>query len=427
MHLSKLHIIFEISVVIFEMFTLSIYHRSFFTKKTASAKRSIAAYGIFGIVLSLFCILWPNMLVLSTVTLLGVFIVSAFVYKAKLLLKIFSTVLYLIIVVIMEAAVPVILSVTVNVSLEEMGVHSGARIFATVCAKLMIFLIIKVLSVFLQRHRMYAYSGLSRIVPLIICQAALLIIVSSSFITTYQGDDSMNVFFLLSVLGAFFTNIIIFWYFDLFMSTADLTYQNEIASMQIRNQIKYYHAVQARYEKVAAIEHDTKKHYIALQGYLSGNDISNAKNYLSSLLEAADGHPAVVFSPNLVVNAILSDCLARTKDMGFTPSINIDIKDNIGISDTDLTVILGNSIDNALEALSEVSDAERRLSVSLKQRNGFVHYAVINSHAEKAKRKEKNRRGYGLMNIRAAVEKYGGDLLQETDGQQFSLTIIFQN
>nr|WP_243845459.1 ATP-binding protein [Microbacterium halimionae] len=103
------------------------------------------------------------------------------------------------------------------------------------------------------------------------------------------------------------------------------------------------------------------------------------------------------------------------------------------LSPLDLTAIVGNALDNAFEATLRVADAEERLvKFSLFARNDFVMISVENTFdgvvsrrdGRIVTRKAGDEHGYGLRNIEAAAERYGGSMSLSSTDQWFSLRIL---
>jgi len=103
----------------------------------------------------------------------------------------------------------------------------------------------------------------------------------------------------------------------------------------------------------------------------------------------------------------------------------------------DLFTLVGNALDNALEATcrlpADSSAAFRAVDVLLCQRENFALFQVENSFSGEIKeesgrlqtvKKDKANHGYGLKSIEAIAEKYGGSMSTKIEGQDFVLSVL---
>ena len=152
---------------------------------------------------------------------------------------------------------------------------------------------------------------------------------------------------------------------------------------------------------------------------------TQADEYLEHYRTTLASISGVVSTPNRVVSIILSDCVARASEAGIKPTLEIYLGKNFSINAVDLTVLLGNTIENALRALSEVpEDNGRSLHIMLRQRENFLIYEISNKYVPRAK--VPARRGYGLRNVRECVKKYHGELKFSENGEVYTVTAILQ-
>lgn len=121
-------------------------------------------------------------------------------------------------------------------------------------------------------------------------------------------------------------------------------------------------------------------------------------------------------------------------DVRFVPIV--DIEDVGSISGFDLHAIVGNALENAVEAASQVSDREKReVRLRLRQVNRML-FVAVNNHFAGTLRRESGRlvstkdgsdggpHGYGVENIRRAAERYGGSFAYAVEGDRFDLTVM---
>jgi sensor histidine kinase regulating citrate/malate metabolism len=135
----------------------------------------------------------------------------------------------------------------------------------------------------------------------------------------------------------------------------------------------------------------------------------------------------LVFTPHPMVSSILSYCRQRANRIGADLLLDVSVPSFIDVNQIDLTVIMGNTIDNALEALEDVVPAQRKLHISLRQSEFYLFYEITNTYDfTVAKKSYENRtfRGYGLRNVRSCVDKYGGSFNVNDKKGEYTVTIM---
>lgn len=187
---------------------------------------------------------------------------------------------------------------------------------------------------------------------------------------------------------------------------------------ELQSQEKEYYSFQCKLmqesvDRVKSIRHDMKMHLVALKGYTVENKA--AADYLNRLLEDID--ESVIYSDtgNMDFDSIIN---YKLRDAG-KDAINLDIKMSIppvmNVDVVDIVTIIGNLLDNALDAVAKVNERFIKLDVELAKGGLFIKMdnsfnGEINYSDEKqiVSLKSGDRNGYGLKNIRQSVEKYNG-------------------
>lgn len=186
-------------------------------------------------------------------------------------------------------------------------------------------------------------------------------------------------------------------------------------------------------ENIALINqksHDLKHQLRAIRN-CSAED---REKYLKEMEESVQIYEAIVKTGNEVLDTILTEKSLYCKERGITVSCVADGSQMDFINMVDLYAILGNALDNAIEAVEKFKHEEKRqIDVLIYRQKGFLVMNIINPMKETLVYEEElpvstkgDRRyhGFGLRSIRHLVEKYGGFVnISEEDGC-FSLKIL---
>jgi hypothetical protein len=417
--------VFEIAVVVLEIFTIGFYQSRCSRFNARSRRQRICAYAAFGIVLACFSLFYSDMAVLSIVTFAGILCTFALFFKGRLTTHVSMSILYLAIGIGIEVLVAFAESFLAGIDLGQLHGYGTERVIGAATAKL-INLPVAVLFASAIGMRNEPFAGrMLKTMPLLICQFILTLILASGFIADYRNDDR-TVFYLVETVGIIFISVIVFLYYDMTVSFYEYRHRQELSELRSRDDMKYYRTVKSNLETLLALDHDINRHTAVLERLIEDGKHTEALRYIASfgasVKTALAGRTGFVNTNDPVIGAILYDRLQRAEELGVRADLNIRIPDSVAVDGTDLTVIIGNTFDNALEALALLpSDSARTLSINLSQFDCYFFYEISNSFDKGTKKK--TGRGYGLRNVEAAVDKYGGQFSAGPKNGLFCVTV----
>ena len=176
--------------------------------------------------------------------------------------------------------------------------------------------------------------------------------------------------------------------------------------------------------------HDLK-HRLALCGH--GQGLSEEE--LREMQDAVAVYDGFVSTGNADLDIVIAEKSMRCRKGGIALSCMADGARLSFLSPGDIYSLFGNALDNAIEYLERVEDAEKRvITCNVQARGGFVAVGVENYCGEKlafadglpvTSKSDKDFHGFGVKSIRYIVEKYGGTLCIEQKGDTFAVNILF--
>lgn len=216
--------------------------------------------------------------------------------------------------------------------------------------------------------------------------------------------------------------------FDLIFGKA---IDRRIAAYQSDLMAKHCEEVQNIYRTMRAWRHDYHNHIQALLALTDRPD--ELRQYLWELNADLTNVDTVLKTGNVMVDAILNSKLSiiKTKDIAIHAKATVPAE--LAISDIDLCAMIGNLLDNAMEACLRQEDCEARfIRVYIGVLKQQLYVCVTNSvggtvkRAGKAYLSTKNSpdHGFGLMRIDALAEKYGGYVNRQSEEGAFATEIM---
>jgi len=267
----------------------------------------------------------------------------------------------------------------------------------------------------------------SRYVMAAIPFITLFIAVAASFALSVQ------VALAATTAALFITNILAFYLHD----TLSGAYENKLKTELYTQEKDFYFAqaqlMQESVKNIKSIRHDMNFHLAALKDMV-GNKA--AADYINVLLNDISENDPYSNTGNIAFDSIINYKLKTAGADNIKLDISIFVPPVTNIEITDIVTILGNLLDNALDATAKVEDKTIKLDVDFSKGNlyikidnsydGNIKYAQ-GKHGEKehiATLKAGDEHGYGLKNIRKAVEKYNGCMDISYGGYIFTVEIL---
>ena len=198
-----------------------------------------------------------------------------------------------------------------------------------------------------------------------------------------------------------------------------------------RQNIKY----EENSDATKKIAHDFRNHITCIRELIRKSEYSRALSYIDDIAKTYDtGLLPFGGSGNVVIDGLLKEKYSMACQYDITIDAILEIPSTFCFSDADISVILGNSLDNAIEALKNSSIKNRRimLEICLRQRNLMIcvkneYEGTIRKNSEGnfiTSKSDKKNHGIGLTSIKNAVEKYDGIMEINTKGKVFELNIL---
>lgn len=211
--------------------------------------------------------------------------------------------------------------------------------------------------------------------------------------------------------------------------------QKKIVEQLMSMQDSYYRALESQQKEIRSLSHDMKSHLRFLNTLLTEAQYQKAVEYIRTIHDDVQSAHAISHSGNPVFDAILSNKLMHAEELGIKLELDLIIPPSFSIHDVDICILLGNLLDNAVEACQRISknDSDRFIYLNARIQKGFLCIQVNNSYngnlnlvdnAYATVKMEKRFCGIGLSNIKRIVEKNRGKLNITHTDTVFSVLVL---
>lgn len=180
-------------------------------------------------------------------------------------------------------------------------------------------------------------------------------------------------------------------------------------------------------------KHDLKNHLCAIETFLYMNENGKAIEHISTMMDLCSMARGYSASGNIVIDSILNYKLQEAEQNKITFNLELSFPENLNIHSFDMTVILGNIIDNALNATKKLHDENRMIDLIINYNRGRLFIKIDNTYNGDIRyennklitlHKDKENHGIGLNNVETVLEKYNGTIEIEHSDDIFSVTIL---
>ncbi|HJB16200.1 MAG TPA: GHKL domain-containing protein [Candidatus Blautia excrementipullorum] len=198
-----------------------------------------------------------------------------------------------------------------------------------------------------------------------------------------------------------------------------------------------YQALSRTYENNAKLYHDLHNHIEAIYQCLTQGAIQEAIRYCGDLRTPVREISQTVWTGDKAIDYLISSKMATAEQEQIRTKVNIEYPHNTNIRSVDLTTILGNLLDNALEAAKTAPDKVRFLNLTIRRINAMLIIKVENGYGNAPKqingnlitsKDDKASHGWGLKSVQTAADRYDGTITTDYENGVFRsvVTLSFQ-
>ncbi len=200
-------------------------------------------------------------------------------------------------------------------------------------------------------------------------------------------------------------------------------FQSELIEKQVRE-------IQNMYRQVRGWRHDYRNHINNMKIQLSQENYDGLSDYLNELADDLDTVDTVIKTGNVMADAILNSKLTVAQKLNVQLNVKANVPEALPMSDVELCSVLGNMLDNAVEACGTLPEEERFMRVYIGKLKGQLYLSVQNSAGKVRKEKgsylstKEGEHGYGLFRIDRVAKKYGGYVNRQNEEGIFATEIM---
>ena len=213
------------------------------------------------------------------------------------------------------------------------------------------------------------------------------------------------------------------------------TLETEQQLLSVRNQAieRQYAELRSAYEENRCLIHDERYRMQYLMECMENNEYEKARTFLREYQTELEMQRRKHWSPITALDFILNMKIQKIEELGIRFPVKTNL-DSIKINESDFVVLLGNLLDNAIEATAKCSRENREIMLNLQEVNDLFlitveNTAIANPEQKNGRfmtsKKNKKEHGWGIQSMQHIVAKYGGDIEFKYKSERFRVEITF--
>ena len=259
----------------------------------------------------------------------------------------------------------------------------------------------------------------------------LLFLFSHFHMLTNDSESSLPIFFIVVLM----LNIINYILLNNLAEISIIEKQIQLQKKQLDIQAVNYEKISDSYKEIRKIIHEMKRFNSYILNCAENNNCDKIIDYIMVNSSEMEKRLLTINTGNIVIDSLLSNYEITTSKYNIQFSINIGINtEDVPLNDYDLCILLGNLLDNALNAAkllvdkAENSSNKNYIKLEIKTKERFFVIHIENSYLNTKAKNTTNpdflsSHGYGLINVKEIVGKYNGIYFQSAENSIYKTTI----
>ena len=382
------------------------------------------------------CCLWQNMHVNFILGSLALAACVRFLFQQKVLNSLIHAIIYYMMIAFSEFIFIPVFSFVYQTDILGHLDNNVTYFFVIVCGKIthlvLTVITLKIYLTFFAKKNENAdgaqrVRGLLWVITVPIAEMIQFSLMEVSFIGRKLSQREM-VIWSVSAVTLILSSFIAMYIHSNTVNQAQKISRLTLEKQQRRFDEMYYASVEQSNKEMQILSHDFKNHLVQIE---SADSLEEVKEYVEKLYPTIRSFRAANISTNKTLNVIISkyNSLSAVKGISFDYEVESDLA---GIEANDVSALLNNLLDNALEAAEK--SREKQVSLHVFFKNDNTQTIIITNSADTAPvrsgkqllstKSQKQAHGFGLQSVQNTVKKYGGFYEWDYDEEKSLFTTV---
>ena len=260
------------------------------------------------------------------------------------------------------------------------------------------------------------------LLPIIVIQISSIAV---CYVAQYHAADEYFPDYMVGLMAVLLLiNILIVFYVEALRENELEKFKVKFNEQQYNLQMEYYQQLKERQEEVCSLRHDVKKYILAMQAVAEHGDTEELHKIAQAATDVFERSTNISAVGNPVVDALLNYYLRIAERNYIKVKLDVTIPEVLTISSLSLSIIIGNTFDNAIEACCDLPAEQRIIHLQLRKQYRSLFYRLENPYSDTVRSiRIGEYHGYGLKNINRIVQENHGDFYTKKKDGVFTVQV----
>lgn len=429
--------IFEILATVFETFIILSFATKFLGAKSEETKRRIC-FVFSWLVFSAIVLIINQITVFenfAAIFLSGiVFLYCLLFLCGNIYKKIIVSIIPIAVIILVNSLVATFVALICREEFSNLLTEENLyRFFTIVITKFLLYYVLLVIEKIFEKQKRYSF-GKAEWAPIILTFLISAAIFTSIDLINIENDLNIKgeILILFSTLCLVVLNVVSFYMVVKISQSSYIESENKLLKIQNEYQSHYVDNVKNQEKEIKTIRHDLKHNLFVIEAQLKSGKYEEAQNHITQILKQEVLIGGTVSTDNETVNAILNSKIIYAKSIGINVVVQA-CKTIIDVADIDLCNLLGNLLDNAIEACEKCVLTEKTIEILISVSSNVMTLSIKNTIESSVlktnsklvtSKKKQSEHGFGMASVKQIVNKYNGKLDIYEKDNMFCVTAI---
>lgn len=384
-------------------------------------------------IVSVLILTFTSVGIVRTVLFISIPFLLSFIFKLKWYNHILLSLLIFALQTVCELITTISFSILFHIDTQT-ALEGMFQILGIVLSKMFMLLLLVVMKI--SKYKLAYSLTIPKCLSLLLMPLATIIIslVHINWYVQYPIQSLSTTWFsLFSYIVLILSNIAVFYLIDRSYKEAEKDKQLTLVTGLLTAQVAQYEQLQTHNQEILKIRHDHKNFILGLVTELDNQNYDGIRTTLLSEYECLS-QPSELDTKHSVIATVVKMKSAYAKTLGITIDFEYHELHKINISAIDIAIILGNALDNAIEAVERVEDTDKHINILAKVNHNVIVIIIKNPVAETVnpERMISTKRGdgsfgYGVESMKRLAKKHDGEIIFTCENRVFETNIVIRN
>ena len=410
---------------VFAAYTLYRYMCIFFDRKDVDKRQEFMSYSLYFCIISLLYLSLNNPAV-NIASNLIMFFMLTYNYQSTTKIRLIAVVSTYMILMIIEVLVMLILQ---NYGITVTSGNDAALITGLISIRIFSYIFMLFMSNFKMISNDIKVSNIHWL-SIFIIPVGTLILVLIMISMDYTSNVKETI---ISIMILLVINVFVFYFYDELMKSYESKIEKALLRQQNNAYLKQLEIINQSKESIKTFRHDVKNHALTLKYYIDNHDRVGATEYLDNIFDFINNSKEHAKSGNSEIDSLINYKMDLAEKHNISSEVYLAIPHKLNINPFDLSIVIGNLLDNAIEAA--LKSENKFINISIELDRNVLYISISNSYDGKLKlrnskletTKDNENHGVGISSVQKSIEKYNGTMNIHYDGQVFYVDALMYN